>query len=391
VLDAADVRLRAAKGRRAHDVDEAVNGDAAAAWQPDSRPAADVPVRQRPGRRSGAAVSAVPFGRDLLADDRFDWVTFAVVQVVGAALIVGAAFGPAEHHRTLAFALAGVLGVVGVVTALRPVPGRASVGSHVSMASAWLGSIAAAVVLQPGGGPAVTLGVAVGPFLALRLPSWRHRTAHLVLASIATGVALVGGGVDQATALLLLLVVGAWWQVALGSAVVFSAAERQGRALEQLMHRDPLTGVGNRRMLDERLEQELARHRRTGESLAVFVLDLDGFKAINDVVGHAAGDRVLRTVARGLLDVVRASDVVARHGGDEFCVVAPATSPAAAVVLADQLAERVAASAAGSEPLSTSVGWATFPHDGATADRLLNAADTRLLTAKANRPELGWR
>lgn len=177
----------------------------------------------------------------------------------------------------------------------------------------------------------------------------------------------------------------------MASAVVFAAAEEQAHDLEHLLHRDPLTGVGNRRMLDERLAQELARHRRTGHALAVFLLDLDGFKAINDHVGHEAGDGLLRDVAERLGAAVRASDIVARHGGDEFCVVAPETTPAVAADLAVQLAARVAGVTRPGAPISTSVGWATFPHDGATADRLLAAADARLLEAKADRPDLGWR
>ena len=107
--------------------------------------------------------------------------------------------------------------------------------------------------------------------------------------------------------------------------------------LAELARRDPLTGAGNRRLLAERLRYELARHRRTGGELALLVLDLDRFKEVNDQLGHPAGDRLLTDVAAALAATVRDGDTVVRHGGDEFCVVAPDAGPADALVLADRI------------------------------------------------------
>ena len=114
--------------------------------------------------------------------------------------------------------------------------------------------------------------------------------------------------------------------------------ERDRDAMRRFALRDPLTGLANRRALDERLGYEIARHTRHGESFAVLALDLDGFKAVNDRFGHDAGDEVLREAAAALVEVVRAQDTVVRLGGDEFCVLAPQTGQANA----DRLTARVA-------------------------------------------------
>ena len=91
----------------------------------------------------------------------------------------------------------------------------------------------------------------------------------------------------------------------------------------RLSERDPLTGVGNYRMLSLRVPRELRHHARHGRSLALMVFDLDDFKRINDSYGHQRGDAVLQEVASALLAGVRDHDVVVRQGGDEFAVVAP--------------------------------------------------------------------
>ena len=136
--------------------------------------------------------------------------------------------------------------------------------------------------------------------------------------------------------------------------------ERERDAMRRFALRDPLTGLANRRALDERLGYEIARHTRHGESFAVLALDLDGFKAVNDRFGHDAGDELLRDAAAALVEVVRAQDTVVRLGGDEFCVLAPQTGQASA----DHLIARVRAALAGvTAGLS---GWAACRPEATT-------------------------
>jgi len=150
----------------------------------------------------------------------------------------------------------------------------------------------------------------------------------------------------------------------------------EGRALlGEQARTDVLTGVGNRRLRDERLAYELARHRRAGRPLALLLLDLDRFKEVNDTFGHPAGDRLLCDVGRALSGVVRTGDTVARPGGDEFCVVAPETGAAEAQRLAERIELALAQLTAVDRPLSASVGLALFPRDGSTAEQLIDHAD----------------
>jgi diguanylate cyclase (GGDEF)-like protein len=155
--------------------------------------------------------------------------------------------------------------------------------------------------------------------------------------------------------------------------------ERQ-RELEELAVRDPLTGVGNYRLLADRLEYEIARHRRSGASLTVLLLDLDGFKEINDSFGHLAGDGVLVEVARSLSATVREQDTLARQGGDEFSILAPGTGQDGALRLASRLRDAVATATSGS--LTTSVGWAIYPAHAQDPSTLLALADAELRGAK---------
>src|SRR4051794_30769603 len=111
--------------------------------------------------------------------------------------------------------------------------------------------------------------------------------------------------------------------------LVFYSRARQRTAhaqLEALALQDPLTGVANRRAFEVAVRGEIARSRRSGARFAVLYLDLDGFKEVNDIHGHAAGDRMLRRVATGIDTSLRGEDLVARHGGDEFAILLPGAS-----------------------------------------------------------------
>src|SRR5208283_3658175 len=110
--------------------------------------------------------------------------------------------------------------------------------------------------------------------------------------------------------------------------------------LEKVSHmawHDDLTGLPNRRLFRDRVEQELVRSRRVGEPVCLFFVDLDRFKSVNDTKGHAAGDDLIQQVSGRLLDTVRRQDTVARVGGDEFAILLPGLSDQFAI---DQLARR---------------------------------------------------
>ena len=155
---------------------------------------------------------------------------------------------------------------------------------------------------------------------------------------------------------------------------------RERDVMEHAAFSDPLTALANRRMLMSVGEHEIARHRRAGERFALVMLDLDGFKLLNDRFGHAAGDEMLCAVAAGLTRTLRSQDTVARLGGDEFCVIAPAT--AHPLGLSEKIIGAVAHAAGGHDELRASCGLAVYPDDGVTLEALLHTADERLLSAK---------
>lgn len=156
--------------------------------------------------------------------------------------------------------------------------------------------------------------------------------------------------------------------------------------LERIAHYDTLTGLPNRTLLRDRLELALAQAARQHNTVAVAFIDLDGFKAVNDQWGHAAGDALLATVAQRLRDALRESDTVARLGGDEFvAVLGDLRDVGQALPVLERCLERLREPyllAEGVASLSASIGVAVFPRDGETADTLLRHADQAMYTAK---------
>jgi diguanylate cyclase (GGDEF)-like protein len=146
---------------------------------------------------------------------------------------------------------------------------------------------------------------------------------------------------------------------------------------------DALTGLANRRALEEILAAEISRAHRFAHQLAVVLLDLDRFKEINDSFGHAAGDVMLRAVSRLLTSLARQGDTVARWGGEEFVVVLPETDLAGARRFAERLRRTIEAHAVGEMRTSASCGVATMLPDD-TVEDLLGAADQALYQAKSN-------
>lgn len=179
--------------------------------------------------------------------------------------------------------------------------------------------------------------------------------------------------------------------VLVGLVVAFVQSQRRARddraRIEQLAHFDRLTGLPNRSLLDDRLEQAAQLAARQAEPLAVLLFDLDGFKAVNDSLGHAAGDTLLAQVGLRARDCMRASDTVGRLGGDEFLAILPATGAEGARAVAAKLLESIARPYAlprGTAVIGVSIGGAFHPRDGLTPDELTHAADVALYRAKAD-------
>ncbi len=168
-------------------------------------------------------------------------------------------------------------------------------------------------------------------------------------------------------------------------AVALASVERE-EALYQQAHFDVLTGLPNRQLLKDRLDQSLATARREEQSGAVLFLDLDRFKEVNDVFGHSIGDIVLKQASERIKAVVREQDTVARLGGDEFVVLLPNVRDTSVVRntakrLLDKLRE--AFTVAGADHyLSASIGITLFPSDGVTVETLLKNADAAMYRAK---------
>jgi diguanylate cyclase (GGDEF)-like protein len=154
-----------------------------------------------------------------------------------------------------------------------------------------------------------------------------------------------------------------------------------------LADRDPLTGFYNHRYLHERFGEEVVRAQRTRQPLSVLMMDMDDFKLVNDTFGHLFGDQVLAWTAGIIRSTLRASDVAARYGGDEFAILLPASDAEAATSTADRIRDAFAQAAfdSGSRSpvaVSLAIGAATFPVDGRSATELIAAADAALYREK---------
>ena len=181
--------------------------------------------------------------------------------------------------------------------------------------------------------------------------------------------------------------------IVLGGGLIYAAAERLRRQRDawadrealarRLADQDPLTGLGNYRLFWRTVEREVARVRRHGGPFSVVLLDLDRFKAVNDDLGHRAGDAMLQRVARGLAGAVRREDVTCRHGGDEFAVVAVQAGAEEADQLAGRLVDAVTkAGVVDRHRVTATAGWATFGVHADSVEDLVLQADEAMRKAK---------
>lgn len=159
--------------------------------------------------------------------------------------------------------------------------------------------------------------------------------------------------------------------------------------LQQHAYQDPLTGIRNRSFFERALQRAIERANRQSGELSILYIDGDGFKAVNDTYGHAAGDEVLKTLANRIQQHLRNTDLIARLGGDEFCVLIDAAESPEHI---EQLCEKIIAqvsqpiqlSEQGTVQVSISIGVARFPMHGQDAETLMHAADTAMYQVKRN-------
>ena len=195
----------------------------------------------------------------------------------------------------------------------------------------------------------------------------------------------VAGGQNHAVMVLGLL----FLSMTLNFGFLLMAMDRLRNEVADLALLDDLTGVANRRHLLQRLSEECARSERSGEPFSLLVIDLDGFKAINDTHGHAAGDACLQHFTLMAQTRLRPGDMLARTGGDEFCVVLPSSSLREAAAIARRVLEVCRQDAAACTtrdiPIAISIGVAEWDRGiGQFPDRLIAHADHALYDAKKN-------
>ena len=229
--------------------------------------------------------------------------------------------------------------------------------------------------------PGARLAAIVG-FMLLSIHVVRSGAAMLGYGGPITAINFNG---LQALMILLLVFLAMGWNFA----CLLMAIERLRNEVADLALLDDLTGVANRRHLLQRLTEECARSTRSGAPFSLLVIDLDGFKTINDTHGHAAGDACLKHFTLMAQTRLRPGDMLARTGGDEFCVVLPSSSLREAAAIARRVLEvcrqDAEACTPGDIPIAISIGVAQWDHGiGEFPDRLMANADHALYAAKKN-------
>ncbi|MEE9100175.1 MULTISPECIES: bifunctional diguanylate cyclase/phosphodiesterase [Pseudomonas] len=292
---------------------------------------------------------------------------------------------PMQHYDPSLVALSVLIAILVAYTALVLTP----VLNRQPAERQWIYQILASLLL---GGAIAGMHFTGMAALTLTLPSW-----VVPVANAAQGNAIQLGLMVGLLALAVVLagLWAAWIDESLSSKeselnrvnTLLSQLDHANASLQQLARFDGLTGLHNRTALNEEFALRLERNRKKGQGMAVILLDLDHFKRVNDSLGHAAGDELLCIVSGRIRSALRGSDLLARFGGDEFCILADLGEDHEARILAQRLMQRM------KEPITTagrnlvmtlSVGISLFPNDGEQAEELLKHADLALYQSKGN-------
>jgi diguanylate cyclase (GGDEF)-like protein len=230
---------------------------------------------------------------------------------------------------------------------------------------------------SPGARLAATVAILIIAIYVVRA------AANLLPVSVSAGLTFAQFSPLQSALVLLLMFLSMAWNFG----CLLMAMDRLRNEVADLALLDDLTGVGNRRHLLQRLTEECAKSERSGEPFALLVIDLDGFKAINDTHGHAAGDACLQHFTLMAQTRLRPGDMLARSGGDEFCIVLPTSTLREGAMVARRILEvcrEDAAACVGADiPIALSIGVAQWTREiGSFPDRLMAAADHALYAAK---------
>ena len=167
-------------------------------------------------------------------------------------------------------------------------------------------------------------------------------------------------------------------------AAIQGAIEDKNRKLEYLASRDPLTDCYNRRAMRERLDDEFAKAQNSGKDLVCIMLDIDHFKRVNDTYGHGVGDVVIKMVAQVVKEAVRDSDIVARFGGEEFCVVLPNATVEQVKIIAKRCRMTIETQNCGGVKVTSSFGIAALSLGAKSPNDLIHQADEALYNSKQN-------
>jgi diguanylate cyclase (GGDEF)-like protein len=324
---------------------------------------------------------------DAFEDDlRVRSVTVAVLQIVAVGFVIVAycAFTWDRPHRPLMVALVAGALVLGIALKALPtervIRGRWREPFFLSWSFSMVAAVSLLVVLDgTDESPLALTFVMPLIFAASSYPLASTLIVSVLDVAACLAVGLSDGGHDVSRPLVLTGMLAA---AAFMCTLQARNHDRQREALKLVSRTDSLTGVLNRRGFEERLDAALRTGERSGEPVALLLLDLDGFKPVNDREGHAAGDVLLQWVAGRIEACMRPADVVGRIGGDEFAIVAPGADAEAARELAERIIRTLG------ERIGSSIGIADYPSDGTTADQLHRRADEGLYQAKrAKHPE----